>query len=208
MQLEGKKISFRYSDQAGWVLREVDLTVRAGEKLALAGPSGFGKSTLAKVLAGYEQPCSGAVLLDGKPLAKLGYCPVQMIHQHPELAVNPRWKMGKILNECWTPDAALLKTIGIEQEWLSRWPAELSSGELQRFCIARVLGPGTKFLICDEISAMLDVITQAQIWQLLLQIAEKKGLGLIVITHNLALAGRICDRVIQLPEINQIRPIA
>ena len=128
-----------------------------------------------------------------------------MIHQQPELAVNPRWKMGKILTECWTPDPGLLDALGIEPAWLSRWPGELSSGELQRFCIARVLGPGTKFLICDEISAMLDLITQAQIWQLLLGIVEKKGLGLIVITHNLALAGRVCDRLIRLPEINQSR---
>lgn len=204
MQLEAKNVSFRYADKSRWILKEVDLTVQTGEKLALVGPSSCGKSTLAKILAGYEQPCSGTVLLDGQPLPQTGYSPVQMIYQHPELAVNPRWKMSKIINECWTPDETVLKTMGIDQEWMSRWPTELSGGELQRFCIARVLGPDTKFLICDEISTMLDVITQAQIWQLVLQIAERNRLGLIVVTHNPALAGKVCDRIIELPEINHI----
>jgi peptide/nickel transport system ATP-binding protein len=90
---------------------------------------------------------------------------------------------------------------------MSRWPAELSGGELQRFCIARVLGPATKFLICDEISTMLDVITQAQIWQLVQMVAAKNNLGMIVVTHNMALAKKVCDRVIELPEINQINAV-
>jgi len=81
---------------------------------------------------------------------------------------------------------------------MSRWPTELSGGELQRFCTARVLGPETKYLICDEISTMLYVITQAQIWQLAMQIAEKNQLGLIVVTHNMALAGKVCDRIVEL----------
>jgi peptide/nickel transport system ATP-binding protein len=67
-----------------------------------------------------------------------------------------------------------------------------------------VLSPETKFLICDEITTMLDVITQAQIWQLLLEISEKRNLGMIIITHNMALAKQVCTRVIQLPEINHI----
>ena len=204
MQLEAKGIGFRYSDKSRWILKDVDLTVKAGEKLALVGPSGFGKSTLSKILAGYVKPSSGTVLIDGKQLPQKGYSPVQMIYQHPELAVNPRWKMSKIINECWEPDDEFLSTMGIEKEWMSRWPTELSGGELQRFCIARVLGPETKFLICDEISTMLDVITQAQIWQLVLQIAEKNQLGLIVVTHNMALAGKVCDRIVELPEINHI----
>ncbi|MDR2131820.1 MAG: ABC transporter ATP-binding protein, partial [Clostridiales Family XIII bacterium] len=75
----------------------------------------------------------------------------------------------------------------------------------QRFCIARALGPRTKFLICDEISTMLDVITQAQIWELLLKKAKERGLGMVVITHNEALAARVCERVVSLPEINARR---
>lgn len=202
MQLEANNVSFRYADKSRWILKDVDLTVQTGERLALVGPSGYGKSTLAKLLAGYEQPSSGTVFLDGKPLPQKGYSPVQMIYQHPELAVNPRWKMSKILNECWTPDDKILKTMGIEAAWMSRWPTELSGGELQRFCIARVLGPGTKFLICDEITTMLDVITQAQIWQLVLSVASANNLGMVVVTHNIALAQKVCDRIVELPELN------
>ena len=93
--------------------------------------------------------------------------------------------------------------MGIEKSWMTRWPIELSGGELQRFCIARILGPETKFLICDEISAMLDVITQAQIWRILLEEAERRKMGMLVITHNRALAERVCSRIVLLEEINR-----
>lgn len=202
MGLEARNVSFRYRKDSPWVLKNVDFSVEAGQRIALVGPSGYGKSTLAKVLAGYLPPTEGQVLLDGKPLPAKGYCPVQMIYQHPEQAVNPRWKMKKTLTECWSPDPQLLAAMGIEEEWLKRWPSELSGGELQRFCIARVLGPATKFLVCDEITTMLDVITQAQIWELILQVAEKRQLGLVVVTHNMALAEKVCHQIVALPEIN------
>lgn len=202
MQLEAKNISFRYRKDSPWILRDVDLTVKAGERVALVGPSGYGKSTLAKILAGYVEPVKGEVRWDGKPLPKKGFCPVQMISQHPEKAVNPRWKMARIVNEGWQADEQTLHDMGIEQEWMKRWPSELSGGELQRFCIARVLGPELKFLICDEISTMLDVVTQAQIWQKVLEAAEKSHLGMIVVTHNMALATRVCERIIELPRLD------
>lgn len=204
MQLEGKNICFSYNKKSTPILHNVNFTVRTGEKLALVGPSGCGKSTLAKILAGYIKPSSGSVLLDGSPLPEKGYCPVQLIHQHPELAVNPRWKMSKILRESWEPDDKLLQALGIEEEWLSRWPTELSGGELQRFCVVRALSPETKFLICDEITTMLDVITQAQIWHIILEIVEKNSLGLIVVTHNMHLAEKVSDRIIKLTDINQV----
>lgn len=200
--LEARNISFRYRKDSPWVLKEVSLKVEAGERVALVGPSGCGKSTLARILAGYERAEQGEALWDGKPLENRGYCPVQMIGQHPEKAVNPRWKMEKVLRECWEPDEELLKKMGIEKSWMTRWPIELSGGELQRFCIARVLGPKTKFLICDEISTMLDVITQAEIWQVILEEAENRGMGILAITHNLALAKRVCTRMVELSEIN------
>lgn len=177
------------------------MEIQEGERVAIVGPSGYGKSTLAKILAGYEKATSGQILLNDKPLPDKGFCPVQMVYQHPELAVNPRWKMEKILNECWRPDKELLDRMGIESSWLTRWPSELSGGELQRFCIARVLSPETRFLICDEITTMLDVITQAQIWKLLLEISEKRNLGMLVITHNMALAEKVCTRIINLQEL-------
>lgn len=202
MQLKAENISFRYNDKSPWILKNVNFAVESADRIALVGPSGFGKSTLSKILSGYLRPTEGEVLLDGRPLPSKGYCPVQMIYQHPEQAVNPRWKMDKILNESWEPDDQLLDAMGIEKEWMKRWPAELSGGELQRFCIARVLGPDTKFLICDEISTMLDVITQAQIWQLVLEISEKRNMGLVVVTHNMDLAEKVCNRIIRLPEIS------
>ena len=205
MQLRAENISFRYNNKSPWILKNVDLTLDAGERVALTGPSGCGKSTLSKILAGYIKPTEGQVLLDGKPLPTRGYSPVQLIYQHPEQAVNPRWKMERTLKECWEPDEELLKEMGIESEWLKRWPSELSGGELQRFCIARVLGPQTRFLVCDEITTMLDVITQAQIWELLLERASERDLGMAVVTHNMALAEKVCSRIVSLPDINGLR---
>jgi len=204
MQLKAEKVCFRYNEKTPWILKDVSITIEEGERVAIVGPSGYGKSTLARLLAGYKRPSSGSILLDGKRLPMQGYNPVQMIYQHPELAVNPRWKMGQILNEAWHPDRELLIEMGIEESWMTRWPQELSGGELQRFCIARALGPETKYLICDEITTMLDVITQAQIWNLLLEVSKKRKLGLLVITHNIALANKVCTRVIDLPKINRI----
>ena len=201
MLLKADHISFQYTEKSPWTLRDVSLEFREGERTAIVAPSGYGKSTLAKLLAGYEKPVEGEILLDGKSLPEKGFCPVQMIYQHPELAVNPRWKMKKILNECWNPDPELLEGMGIEKSWLTRWPSELSGGELQRFCIARVLSPQTRFLICDEITTMLDVITQAQIWKLLLEISEKRKLGMLVITHNMALAEKVCTRIVNLQKL-------
>ena len=204
MQLKAENIYFRYNEKSPWILKDVSFTVEQGERVAIVGQSGYGKSTLARILAGYKVPSLGHILLNGKSLPNKGYHPIQMIAQHPELAVNPRWKMEKILKEAWQPDQQLLTQMGIEESWMTRWPAELSGGELQRFCIARVLGPETKYLICDEITTMLDVITQAQIWNLLLEISTKRKLGMLVITHNMALAYKVCDRVIDLPKINHI----
>ena len=205
MQLRAENISFRYNNKSPWILKNVDLTIETGERVALTGPSGYGKSTLSKILAGYIKPTEGQVLLDGKPLPDRGYSPVQLIYQHPEQAVNPRWKMERTLKECWEPDEQLLRAMGIESEWLKRWSSELSGGELQRFCIARVLGPQTRFLVCDEITTMLDVITQAQIWELLLERARERDLGMAVVTHNMALAEKVCSRIVSLPDINGLR---
>lgn len=205
MQIEVKDLRFSY-EKGGKLLYNINFTLQSGEKLGLVGPSGCGKSTLAKLLSGYLRPQSGEILLDGRPLTFKGFCPVQLIYQHPEMALNPRWRLRKSLCEAWEPDAELLKGLGIEPQWLERYPAELSGGELQRLCIARVLAPETRFLLCDEISTMLDVITQAQIWELLLKISEERKLGLLVITHNMPLAKRVCDKIIELPDPADKRP--
>ena len=208
MLLEVKNVSYRYNKSSPWILEDVSFTIDSKERVALVGPSGYGKSTLAKIISGYIKPEKGEVLWDGKALPQNIYCPIQMIYQHPEKSVNPRWKMAKILNEAWEVDNNILQEMGIEKSWFNRWPNELSGGELQRFCIARVLGPETKFLVCDEISTMLDVITQAQIWNFLLKISQENELGMLVVTHNIELANRVCDRIIELPKINKKEEIA
>ena len=200
--LEARDVSFRYGS-GPWILQNVDLQVFEGERLGLIGPSGYGKSTLARIMAGYERPVKGQVLWKGGPLPSRGYCPVQMIYQHPEKAVNPRWKLKQSVTEAWEPDEALLKELRINKDlWYGRWPNELSGGELQRFCVARVLGPQTEFIIADEMSTMLDAITQAQIWNVLLDQVKKRNLGLLVISHNMALADKLCTRIVNLEELN------
>ena len=198
MRLEAKNVSFRYREHSPWILREISLSVEKGERVGLVGPSGYGKSTLLRLMGGYLKPASGEILLDGKPLPQKGVCPVQLIYQHPEKAINPRWKMKKVLEESGMFRREIMEALGIEEEWLSRYPRELSGGELQRFCVARSLFEGTQFLLADEMSTMLDVITQAQIWNLVLKEVEQRQLGLLMVTHNRALADRVYQRVVEL----------
>jgi len=197
MRLEAKGIGFRYGN-GPWLYRGLDLRIETGEVVGLTGPSGCGKTTLSRVLSGYEPPLEGDVQLDGKPLPKKGYHPVQLVFQHPEKAVNPRWRMRSTLNEAWQLDDRMLEALGIRPEWLDRWPNELSGGELQRFCVARALGPKTRFLIADEMTTMLDAITQAQIWRFVLDVAKERELGILVVSHERSLIDRICHRVIDL----------
>ncbi len=198
MPLEVKNVSFRYDRKTPWILENCNLAVERGERLGLFAPSGFGKTTLAMLMAGYLQPTSGEILLDGRPLPKKGLCPVQLIYQHPEKAINPRWRLKQVLQESGQLREDVLASFGIEQEWLERFPRELSGGELQRFCVARALMSGADYLICDEISTMLDVITQAQIWNKILQEAGQRNMGIVAVTHNAELAKRICTRVYDL----------
>lgn len=197
MILEGKNLTFSYDEKEGKILKNVNIQVESGERVAILGPSGFGKTTLCKILGGYLKPDSGEVLLDGKPLPPNGYCPVQMIWQHPEKAVNPRLRMRHVLLEGQRVEERIIRELGIEEDWLNRYPQELSGGELQRFCIARALGADTKFLIADEISTMLDLITQSQIWNFLLNEVTKRKIGLIMVSHSETLLDRITTRRIR-----------
>ena len=201
--LEVKKISFRYGS-GPWILKDVSLSVAEGERVAILGPSGYGKSTLAKVMAGYERPASGAVLWNGAPLPARGYCPVQLVYQHPEKALNPRWKMERSLYEAGPLDGEVLNEMGIRSIWYDRWPVELSGGELQRFCVARVMRPETRLLIADEMTTMLDALNQAHIWNFVLNYAERHRMGLVAITHNPSLAERVATRIIRIPELNRV----
>lgn len=198
--LEAKDVSYRYGADSR-VLRDVTLRVADGERLALLGPSGRGKSTLALLLAGYLPLQQGTITLDGAPLPKDCYNPVQLIYQHPEKAMDPRWKVGDTLREAWDVPEELLTAIGAEPDWLTRWPHELSGGQLQRLSILRALSPKTRVLIADEITASLDPITQAQIWSVILREIEKNRTMLIAITHNEALARRICTRMVHIEDL-------
>lgn len=202
MSLEASHVTFAYRGRRKHpILQDVSLQIAPGERVGLKAPSGRGKTTLCRLLAGYEKPLSGQVLLEGKPLSSIrGACPVQMIWQHPETAVDPLLRLGDTLREAGPIDPALLTQLHIQEAWLERYPSELSGGELQRFCLARALQPSTQYLLCDEISAMLDLVTQAQIWQFLLKTAEERRLGLLVVSHSEALLERVCTRVIGLPE--------
>jgi peptide/nickel transport system ATP-binding protein len=225
MLLETKNLGFRYGgEEAGnrypWIFRGVNLAFGSGCRVALLGDSGSGKTTLGKLLAHYENPSEGEVVLPGAVFGR-GCYPVQLILQHPETAVNPRFKMRDTLNEGWpslsssgskhgvlrskTPEAQpqkrLCDRLGIERAWLDRYPLELSGGELQRFCIARALGPTTRFIIADEITAMFDLITQAQIWEALLGEIRERNIGLIAITHDRALGKRVCTETILMEDV-------
>lgn len=200
MQLKGENLSFRYGKE-DWIFENINIEISRGERIGLVAKSGKGKSTLAKVLAGYEKSNKGQVLIDNKPIPKKGYNPVQLIYQHPEKSINPRWRMKDVLEESGPINWDLVKTMGIEEDWMIRYPTELSGGELQRFAVCRALNPQTKFLIADEVSTMLDVITQAQIWNVILEQAKELNLGMLIVTHNMHLAQKICTKIIELEKL-------
>lgn len=197
--LEARGITYAYPGAARPLYQGFDLAVAPDERVALCAPSGFGKTTLCRLLAGYEKPKGGSVLLDGKAVSGYkGICPVQMIWQHPEAAVDPLLRLGDTLKEAGEPDEQILKELRIRPEWMDRFPSELSGGELQRFCLARALRPETAFLLCDEITAMLDLVSQARIWEFLIRESGKRGMGMVVVSHSGALLEKVCTRVVRL----------
>lgn len=210
--LEARDLSFGYPGRPA-IYSGFDLRVAPGERVALRAPSGFGKTTLCQMLAGYLRPSGGEVLVDGSPLPKRGTSPVQMIWQHPEIAVDPRMRMAAMLFEAGVGNGRikrlddpsvkpehreLLDELGIRDAWLTRYPHELSGGELQRFCIARALAADPRYLVADEISTMLDAVTQAKIWHALLHEAERRNLGMVLVSHSPALTERVATRVVEL----------
>ena len=204
MELTGRNISFKYSSGSRQILKDVDITIDNKKILGLFGDSGSGKSSLCKILAGHIKRYDGEVKLDGNEIPKSGFNPVQLIYQHPEKVMNPKWKMHEVLEESWDVPDSLLEDFGIQKSWLNRWPAELSGGELQRFSVLRSLNPNTKFLIADEMTTMLDAITQVQIFESVLKIVKERNMGLLVVSHDRDLMDIICDEVIYLDDINHV----
>lgn len=207
------------------------LDVEPGERVAIVAPSGAGKTTLCRLLAGYLAPQAGEVLVDGAALAeypKREPRPVQLIWQHPEQAFDPLVCMGRSLAEGGVAtrrgakgslSAAsrdtegslpasrdtsnleceqLLERFGIRRPWLDRFPHELSGGELMRFCIVRALLTRPRYLVCDEMTAMLDAVTQAELWREVLGVASECDMGIIFVSHSPALVRRIATREVRI----------
>ena len=203
MDLKASNITFSYNKKRQ-ILKDISLSLNSNQIIGLMGDSGSGKSTLCKVLAGYITHYKGEVTLDGNKIPDKDFYPVQLIFQHPEKTMNPKWKMNKVLNESWTPPQELKDTFGLKDKWLTRWPSELSGGELQRFSILRALNPKTKFIIADEISTMLDAVTQVQIWEKLIKYAKVNNIGILAVSHDPELLEVICDDILYFNEINNL----
>ena len=191
--LEVQQLSIVQDGRQLW--DSVSFQVRPGERQGISAPSGYGKTTLGRVLAQWQSATSGCVMVGGKPLSQKGYCPVKLVPQHPEQTFNPYRTTGESLRDAWSPDAEWLARLAVNPDWLARRPDELSGGELARIALLRALDPRTRYLIADEVTAQLDAHIQAQVWQVLLEEATRRELGLIVFSHNKALLEKVCSSI-------------
>lgn len=210
MSLEARGLTFAYPGGRP-LFRDLSLEVGPGERVALTAPSGTGKTTLCRILAGYMAPLAGEVLVDGGPVARpSGPRPVQLIWQHPERAFDPLVRIWRSVGEA-RPAArgeravgealegeGLMGGLGIDPAWLDRFPHELSGGELMRLALARALLAGPRYLIADEMTAMLDALTQMRIWRATIAVAEERGMGMIVVSHAPGLVARVATRSVEL----------
>ena len=198
--LEARDIMFAYP-KAEPLYKDLSFRVALGERVALCAPSGFGKTTLCRLLAGFERPLKGRVLLDGTPLPRSGVCPVQLIGQHPENMVDPYMAMRAVLAEAGEVPQRLLDALGIREEWLGRHAHELSGGELQRFCIARALACRPRYLVADECTVMFDALTQARVWRTLRAWQAETGAGIVFVSHSPELVRCVATRTVDLTQL-------
>jgi peptide/nickel transport system ATP-binding protein len=195
-------------------LRDVSLHVEAGETLAVIGESGSGKSSLARCIVRLQRLSAGSVRFGGEDIASLEgrklrelRRELQIVFQDPATALDPRMTVLETVAEglAWTqfPDrdaverrvAELLQDVGLEERCLRALPHQLSGGQRQRVCIARALAPRPRVLIADEAVSALDLSVQSRILALLEDLQRKYGFACVFITHNLAVAERIADRI-------------
>ncbi|MEQ4924413.1 ATP-binding cassette domain-containing protein [Proteus hauseri] len=191
--LELQQLSVKQAGKLLW--QDLSFSLEAGERLGISAPSGTGKTTLGRVLAQWQAPTSGTILFNQQPLPSKGYCPIQLVPQHPDKCFNPFRSTGDSVRDAWCPDKSWLEKLKIKSEWLSRRPNELSGGELARIALLRALDPRTQILIADEVTAQLDAKIQAEIWQVLIDESQQRPLSLIIFSHNKALLEKVSTTV-------------
>jgi ABC-type glutathione transport system ATPase component len=189
----------------------VSLTVPAAGAVGLVGESGCGKSTLARVITGIQRPDEGEVSLDGELLqprrTREQYRAVQLVFQDPYSSLNPRRTIRSVLRELLKVHglaggeaanrrcAELMEIVGLPEAALDRRPAAFSGGQRQRLAIARALAVEPSVIVADEPVSALDVSIQATILELFARLREELGVGLLLISHNLAVVRQLCDEV-------------
>jgi oligopeptide/dipeptide ABC transporter ATP-binding protein len=192
----------------------VDLTVERGQIVGLVGESGCGKSTLGRAASGLLAPTSGEVRFEGELVTPLGRAPrpkrerkIQMVFQDPNSSLNGRRKVGDQISDGLelatelparrrkARIAELLELVGLEAKTADRFPHEFSGGQRQRICIARALSADPSVIIADEPISALDASAQAQVANLLLELAKELDVGLLFISHDLAIVRHVADIV-------------
>ncbi|RMF33983.1 MAG: SDR family NAD(P)-dependent oxidoreductase [Alphaproteobacteria bacterium] len=195
------------------VLRGIDFHVHRGETVGLVGESGSGKTTLGRCLLRLIEPDAGRITFGGRDITHLPAAELrplrarmQMIFQDPLSSLNPRKTVRALLMtplQLHQPGRAsearckaLMAEVGLPAALLDRYPHQLSGGQRQRVGIARALAVEPDFVVADEIVSGLDVSTQAQVLRLLKSLAERLGLSMVFISHDLSVIRHICDRVV------------
>ncbi|MFF5702166.1 ABC transporter ATP-binding protein [Streptomyces sp. NPDC012794] len=193
----------------------VSFALAPGETLGIVGESGCGKSTVARMLVNLERPTAGAISYKGEDITKLSGRAlkavrrnIQMVFQDPYTSLNPRMTVGDIIGEPYEihPEVApkgdrrrkvqeLLDVVGLNPEYINRYPHQFSGGQRQRIGIARGLALRPEVIVADEPVSALDVSVQAQVINLLARLQDEFGLSYVFIAHDLSIVRHISDRV-------------